>query len=164
MAISSSKNADRQPDADGAERLQAAVDLARTEPTDARWVTIENDLLDRILAVSRPAHPVQGHTEHGAFSVSEHVVRSHVLAAADEVPGCEVDAIAIHTDAQARCAGITLVITACYGLSLLALADRVRSSVASAVPLVLGAVPPPVAAAQMHVHVHDVTIDDPKRG
>lgn len=165
MAMSPTpQSSPREIDPRGAERLRAATELSRTERTDRRWVEIEEAVLDRVLTASRPSHPVLGHSDAGPFHLSEQVLTYHLLRAADAVPRCEAAAIAVHTDEQQRCTGITVVVTARYGYSLLEIADDVRAAVRAAVPHVLGDVRPAVTVTDMHVHVHDITTGDPKRG
>lgn len=146
----------------GGERLDAATALIQHH-TDERWVEIEDAMLQRVLAVSRPSHPVRGATHDAVFHVSEQVLTAAILSATDTVAACNVNAIRIHTEGDV-CVGITVVVTGQYGYSLIAVADRVRDAAQGVLPTVLGETVPPVTVTDMRVHFDEVTATDPKLG
>lgn len=131
--------------------------------TDDRWVEIESDLLAHVLATSRPSHPLRAQSATGAYAVSEQVLVAYLRDALDRAPHCEVSAIYVHAYDDV-CTGVTVVMTAQYGHSLLEIADTVRLAADEVIDRVLGNVRPRVTVTDMHVHVDDISRADPKRG
>jgi len=142
--------------------LETAAQALR-DHTEERWVEIAESMLARVLATTRPSHPVRGKARAATFHVSEQVLTSYVLDAVGAIPGVEVDAMRIHSE-QDRYTGIDIVITARYGLPLLPVADIIRQAARDRLVTLLGEQVPPISVSTMHVHVEDVTPGDPGSG
>jgi len=163
MAMSSNREL-TPPDATDGDTGMVDVALAQLrQHTDQRWVEIESDVLAHLLTVSRPSHPLSALSSAGPYAVSEQVLTSYLRGALDRAPDCEVSAIRIHAD-DGVCTGVTIVITARYGRSLLDVADTIRIAADGVIAEVLGDARPRVTVTDMHVHVSDITRGDPKRG
>ncbi len=139
--------------------LQVATQALR-DHTDERWVEIADSMLAGVLARSRPSHPVRGQVGSESFHVSDQVLTNYLLAAIDPIPQVEVDAINIHSD-QDRYTGVTIVISVQHGLSLVPVADMIREAAEACLIDMLGRSTPPITVSTMHVHVEDVTPEDP---
>lgn len=140
--------------------LQLAVQELR-DHTDARWVEIADSMLVDVISKARPSHPVRGAVGPAEFHVSEQVIRAYVLDAIDSVPDVDVDDIRVQADKD-RYTGITVVITARHGLPLVPAADAIRSATRTCLVDLLGEQVPPITVSRMHVHVENVTLEDPR--
>ncbi|MEP6528150.1 MAG: hypothetical protein ABJA86_13425 [Nocardioidaceae bacterium] len=131
--------------------------------TDDRWVAISDDVLSRVMCISRPSHPVRAQAPRGGyFHVSEQVLVASLQHALDEVPHCEVTHIQIQADGETY-TGVTIIVTAQYRVPLISLADQIRGLASGRLTDILGPVTPEVTVSAMHVHIEDVTPGDPKR-
>ena len=144
------------------ERVSSAARSLR-DHTDDRWVEVRDEVLTKVMSHPRPSHPVAALAPGGPFHVSEKVLERSLLDAVDPVPNCEVAGIVLHADRD-RCRGVTIALRARYPEPLIALADAVRLAASERLSDILGPVTPAVTVATMHVHVADVTREDPKRG
>ena len=159
MAMTPDHNT-REPGTQHATALDTAADGLRHH-TDDRWVEIADNMLNQALRTSRASHPVRGVTPNSSFHVSEQVLTSAVHASLDAVDHCEANAIDIHTDGDTY-TGITVAITAQYGQRLIAVADQVREQAQHQLTQILGPVDPPVTVTTMHVHISDISTQNPK--
>jgi len=157
-------NGDPRSNTDSQARLALQIATrALLDHSDERWVEIAEDVLDKVLARAHPSHPVRAEEDSLTFHVSEQVLARHVLDAIDPLPDVEVDAVRIHADRD-HYTGITIVITARYGVSLLSASDTVAEAANARLMQILGDAVPPLSVSTMHVHVEDVTVDDPGSG
>ena len=135
--------------------LAAAMSALRAR-TDARWVELSAEVRRRALQTTRRSLPVRAQASGGPVHVSEQVLITYVRSALRGVPGGRLEDVIIAADAAHRYTGITLCISAEYGVPILPVADAMRDLAVRQLQLLLGDVTPPVAVTAMHVHVQDI--------
>ncbi len=79
----------------------------------------------------------------------------------DPIADWEVANVHVDTDGD-RCTGVVIALAVRYRTALIPLADRVRQVAETRLGELLGPVVPSVTVSMMHVHVTDVTREDPK--
>ena len=140
--------------------LRAAASELRHQ-VNHRWVEIADAVVSRALTASRPSWPVRAQASGGPVQVAEQVLVSYVRGSIDTIADCEVVHIQVRTDGDA-CTGVVIAVAVRFGTPLIPLADRVRQRAERRLSQLLGPVIPPVTVTDMHIHVADVTRDDPK--
>lgn len=131
------------------------------EHVEERWVEIADDMLLSILRRRRPSHPIRATDSAGHFHVSEQVLVTSLQRELDQVPRCEVTEIHVHADRDIY-TGVTIVATAQYPDPLIPLADQLRLLARARLDRILGESVPEVSLNVMHVHLNDISKDDPK--
>lgn len=125
---------------------------------EARWVEIVDRVRARAMLTTRRSLPVRAQAPGGAVHVSEQVLVSYLRDAVAGVPDTEVRDVVLATQGRDTCTGVTVVISARYGTSLLPVADTLRALAAQRLGELLGATAP-LGGRTMHVHVDDVHED-----
>jgi len=158
-----------QPSADertGDPATLAAATQALRQHVDDRWVEMSDRVLSKALAATRRSLPVRAHDlgGGGALYVSEQVLTAHIRDAIAPIPAAAPTQIHIHADTGHHCTGITIEITVQYKEPVIPIADQIRNRSETVLQTLLGPGTPQVTVATMHVHVSDVTTDDPHTG
>lgn len=147
------------------QRLAAATQSLR-EHVDPRWVEVSDRVLARALTATRRSLPIRTSedTSAGALLVSEQVLTSYIRHAIAPVPAAAPSRIHIHSDAEHNYTGVTIEITVQFDEPILPIADQIRDRTEQVLRELLGPIHPPVTVTGMHVHVSDVTTEDPHTG
>jgi len=158
-----------QPSADertGDPATLAAATQALRQHVDDRWVEMSDRVLSKALAATRRSLPVRAHDlgGGGALYVSEQVLTAYIRDAIAPIPAAAPTQIHIHADTGHHCTGITIEITVQYKEPVIPIADQIRNRSETVLQTLLGPGTPQVTVATMHVHVSDVTTDDPHTG
>ena len=158
-----------QPSADertGDPATLAAATQALRQHVDDRWVEMSDRVLSKALAATRRSLPVRAHDlgGGGALYVSEQVLTAYIRDAIAPIPAAAPTQIHIHADTGLHCTGITIEITVQYKEPVIPIADQIRNRSETVLQTLLGPGTPQVTVATMHVHVSDVTTDDPHTG
>jgi hypothetical protein len=145
--------------------LDAATESLRAY-VDPRWVEVSDRILARVLTASRRSLPIRTseHSSSGALLVSEQVLTTYIRHAVAAIPAAAPTRIHIHSDSDHNYTGVTIEITVQFNEPILPIADDVRARTEQVLRELLGDVTPPVTVNAMHVHVCDVTTDDPRTG
>lgn len=143
--------------------LGAAAEQLRGH-VDQRWVEVADRVRSRAMFATRRSLPLLAQGRHGPVHVSEQVVVSAIHAAIDDIPAIAATAIIPTVDPQHRLTGIVLVVTVQHDYRVLPLADEVRNRTEAVLHEILGPVIPLVTVRDLHVHVGDVSTDDPHTG
>lgn len=151
---------DKLTEADEARLRLAAAELR--DHSDERWVEIADRMLISVLRRQRPSHPIRAESRSGGFHVSEQVLVTTLQHVLDHVAHCEITDIHIHADRDIY-TGVTILMRAQYPYPLIPLADQVRDIAHQTLADILSAPPQHVTVEAMHVHIEDVTKNDPKR-
>lgn len=146
------------PAAAGQDLLAQATQSSR-EHTDQRWVQISDRVLTRALQATRSSLPVRAQAASGTVRVSEQVLVAYLHEAVKTVADVRIHDIVISTDGVDTYAGVTIAVSARFGVPLIPLADTVRSLATDRLIELLGPIAPPVTVASMHVHVQDIDPD-----
>lgn len=164
---------DSTPQDDGqlvdVDHLVAATRSLR-EHTDARWVQVADRVMAKALVATRRSLPIRAHPAAadtksvGKVFVSEEVATTHVRSAIADVAGSAPNRIRIHSDVDHRCTGVTIEVTIQYPEPIIPIADEIRDRTKQILAELFGPHTPPVAIEAMHVHVSDVTTNDPHTG
>ncbi len=145
----------------GAEATLRAATTALRDHIDRRWVEVADAVVSRALTASRPSWPVRAQAPGGPLQIAEQVLVAYLCDSIDSIADCEVANVHVDTDGD-RCTGVVIALAVRYGTALIPLADRVRQVAEMRFEELLGSVVPPVTVSMMHVHVADVTREDPK--
>jgi len=147
------------------QRLDAATESLRAH-VDPRWVEVSDRILARVLTTTRRSLPIRTSEESsgGALLVSEQVLTTYIRNAVAPVPAAAPTRIHIRSDSDNNYLGVTIEITVQFDEPILPIADQVRARTAHVLRELLGPIHPPVTVSAMHVHVSDVTTDDPHTG
>jgi len=137
---------------------QAAQSLR--EHVDQRWVEISDRVLSRALRATRTSLAVQARAPSGPVHISEQVLITNVREAISTVPHVKIQDVVIITEGLDTYAGLTIIISARFGLPLLPIADAIRALANTRLTQLLGPITPPVTVTTMDVHVEDVFQDD----
>ena len=137
---------------------QAAQSLR--EHVDQRWVEISDRVLSRALRATRTSLAVQARAPSGPVHISEQVLITYIRDAISTVPDVKIQDVVITTEGLNTYAGLTIIISARFGLPLLPTADTVRALANTRLTQLLGPITPPVTVTTMDVHVEDVFQDD----
>jgi hypothetical protein len=137
---------------------QAAQSLR--EHVDQRWVQISDRVLTRALRATRTSLAVQAQAPSGPVHISEQVLITYVREAVSAVPHAKIQDVVITTEGLDTYTGLTITISARYGLPLLPIADAIRALAKTRLTQLLGPITPPVTVTTMDVHVQDVFQDD----
>ena len=144
----------------------AAATQALRQHVDDRWVEVADWVLSKALTSTRRSLPVRAHDlgGGGALYVGEHVLTAYLRDAIAPIPAAAPTRIHIHADTGHHCTGVTIEITVQYNEPVIPIADQIRHRTETMLQTLLGPGTPPVTVATMHVHVSDVTTDDPHTG
>ena len=137
---------------------QAAQSLR--EHVDQRWVEISDRVLTRALRATRTSLAVQARAPSGPVHISEQVLITYIRDAISTVPDVKIQDVVITTEGLDTYAGVTITISARFGVPLLPIADAIRALVSTRLSELLGPIAPPVTVTTMEVHVQDVFQDD----
>ena len=137
---------------------QAAQSLR--EHVDQRWVEISDRVLTRALRATRTSLAVQARAPSGPVHISEQVLITNVREAISTVPHVRIQDVVITTEGLDTYAGLTITISARFGVPLLPIADAIRALANTRLTQLLGPITPPVTVTTMDVHVQDVFQDD----
>jgi len=137
---------------------QAAQSLR--EHVDQRWVEISDRVLTRALRATRTSLAVQARAPSGPVHISEQVLITNVREAISTVPHVKIQDVVITTEGLDTYVGLTIFISARFGVPLLPLADTIRALANTRLTQLLGPITPPVTVTTMDVHVGDVFQDD----
>lgn len=149
---------------DEARLAQARLEQARLEQAtralrdhvDQRWVEISDRVLATALTVTRRSLPVLAQAPGGPVHVSEQVLVTYLRDAVSVVADARIEEILIATGDAGTYTGVTISISARYGMPLLPIADRIRDLATARLQNILGPIAPPVTVTTMHVHIADV--------
>ena len=146
-------------------RLNAAAESLRAH-VDPRWVEVSDRVLARVLTATRHSLPIRTSEagSGGALLVSEQVLTTYIRHAVAPVPAAAPTRIHIRSDSDNNYLGVTIEITVQFDEPILPIADDVRDRTEQVLRELLGTIHPPVTVSAMHVHVSDVTTDDPHTG
>ena len=147
------------------QRLDAATESLRAH-VDPRWVEVSDRILARVLTATRRSLPIRTSEDSsgGALLVSEQVLTTYIRHAVAPVPAAAPTRIHIRSDSDNNYTGVTIEITVQFDEPILPIADEVRDRTEQVLRELLGTIHPPVTVSAMHVHVSDVTTDDPHTG
>lgn len=150
----------------GDERLLDAATQSLRAHVDPRWVEVSDRILTRALSATRRSLPIRTDEDSsaGALLVSEQVLTTYIRNAVGHVPGAAPTRIHIHSDPDDNYTGVTIQITVQFDEPILPIADEVRDRTEQVLRELLGPNHPRVTVSAMHVHVSDVTTDDPHTG
>lgn len=146
----------------GATLADAAHSLR--QHVDQRWVQIADGVLLKALSATRRSLPVRAHSDTGRITVSQQVIIAHVRDAVADIPAAAPTRVHVRADEGHHFSGLTVEVTVQYGHMVLDLADEIRARAETALRQLLGPARVPVTVTAMHVHVSDVTTDDPHTG
>lgn len=148
--------------AEDAAFLAVAAQSLRTQD-DSRWVEVSSRVLTTALRATRRSRPVLAQAPGGPVHVSEQVIVAYLRDALDGlVPGTAV--AGIHLDITGRDAftGVLIELIVQYRTAILPAADVIRERATAVLTELLGAAATGVHVRTSHVHVSDVTVDDPQ--
>jgi hypothetical protein len=136
---------------------QAAQSLR--EHVDQRWVQISDRVLTRAMRATRTSLAVQARAPSGPVHISEQVLITHVRDAIGSVPHVKIQDVVITTEGLDTYTGLTITISARFGVPLIPIADTIRDLANTRLVQLLGPITPPVTVTTMDVHVQDVFHD-----
>jgi len=136
---------------------QAAQSLR--DHVDQRWVEISDRVLTRALRATRTSLPVRAQAASGRVHISEQVLVTYLRDAISSVPDAKIQDIVITIEGLDTYAGVTIAISARFGVPLLPVADTIRNLATDRLAELLGPIAPPVTVTTMDVHVQDVFLD-----
>ena len=136
---------------------QAAQSLR--DHVDQRWVKISDRVLTRALRATRTSLPVRAQAASGHVHISEQVLITYLRDAIGSVPHAKIQDIVITVEGADTYAGVTVVISARFGVPLLPVADTIRNLATDRLVELLGPIAPPVTVTTMDIHVRDVFQD-----
>lgn len=143
------------------EALLREATTALQAVADDRWVEIAPRILERALMASRRSRPIRATAPSGPIQISEQVIVSYLQDALDgAVAGSAVAGISVQLAGRNSFDGVLIELLVQFGLPILPLADRVRA-IAADVLTTLGVDSAQIFISTAHVHVTDVTTDDP---
>lgn len=126
---------------------------------DQRWVQISDRVLTRALRATRTSLPVQAQAAGGPVHISEQVLITYLRDAVSTVPHAKIEDVVIITSGLDTYAGVTITISARFGVPLIPIADTIRNLANRRLKQLLGPIAPPVTVTTMDVHVQDVFQD-----
>ncbi len=138
---------------------------------DDRWVEVSDRIIWRALNATRRSAPIR--TAHqnptapnplGQVFLSEEVLTAHLRDAIAQVPAAAPSRIHVHADGNHNYSGITIEITVQYPEAIIPIADEIREHTQQVLHQLLGTEIPTVTINTMHVHVSDITTNDPHTG
>ena len=123
-------------------------------------------VLARVLTATRRSLPIRTSEDSsgGALLVSEQVLTTYIRHAVAPVPAAAPTRIQIHSDSDHNYTGVTIELTVQFDEPILPIADEIRDRTEQVLRGLLGPIHPPVTVSALHVHVSDVTTDDPHTG
>ncbi|MEV6411352.1 hypothetical protein [Kribbella sp. NPDC051718] len=136
--------------------LRRAAAEARSAP-EPGWVDISASIQQKLRSVTRRSRPILAEADSGGpLYVADHVLVSHLRAAVNALPGCELSRVSFVGE-EGRATGAVVEVVAAYGQDLPALGEQIRSITFEVITDLLGPVEPPFGTDGIDVTITDLT-------
>ncbi|MDX6282111.1 MAG: hypothetical protein QOH03_3182 [Kribbellaceae bacterium] len=135
--------------------LRRAAAEARSAP-EPGWVDISASIQQKLRSVTRRSRPILAEADSGGpLYVADHVLVSHLRAAVNALPGCELSRVSFVGE-DGRATGAVVEVIASYGQDLAALGEQVRAITFEVITDLLGPVEPPFGTDGIDVTIIDL--------